>query len=89
MQELQILSPRILNRLRELLGSTLVKELKFEIGPLPPPAVGVREEPPTELKKNQSASRPYPENIEKALDAIDDPQLKATIEETLRKALDV
>lgn len=87
MNELQMLSSRILERLQELLGKAIVTELRFEIGPLPQPSVGIRTDPPPEKKESSGASRPYPEKIEQALAAIDDPELRATIEETLRKAL--
>lgn len=88
MNELQMLSPRILERLKELLGKAIVRDLRFEIGPLPPQSVGIRANPAPEKKEGNGASRPYPDKIEEALEAIDDPELKQTIEETLRKALE-
>lgn len=80
MNELQMLTPIILRKLREETGLESIKTLRFELGALPIPSRRLAR------GRERVGRRPVselPKSIAEALEKVDDPDLRETIESAL------
>ena len=77
-QELSLLAPRLLGRLRERVPDVPVGSLRVRVGPLPRRPSGRRPRPRREL-----APAPIPPELEARLRAIEDEELRSTLREAV------
>ncbi len=77
-QEISLLAPRLLRRLRERVPDVPVGSLRVRVGPLPGRPSGRPPRPHRELKPV-----PIPADLEERLRAIEDETLRATLREAI------
>jgi len=80
MNELQMLSPLILKKLRELTGFEKLSKIHFELGPLPTSSRRLARRP------GETGTRPmvkFPDAVLRALERVEDAELRDTIERAL------
>ena len=85
MNELQMLSTSIVNQLATNWPEGSVKQLRFEVGTLPPPPFKLTPKRPQPRQAPVTEPRPLPPALSSALTTVDDDELRHVIEETFQQ----
>jgi hypothetical protein len=85
MNELQMLSASIVSQLATSWPEGSVKQLRFEVGTLPPPPFQLEPIRPQPRRHSATPPRPLPPALSSALTTVGDPDLRQVIEQTFQQ----